>query len=567
MTAAPRRTLVATLSRFGRPHRRALVIGVAGSAGWVACRLAMPWPLRGVVELVFAETGAGHPRGQTVTELLPGVGSPLVWLLGGYVLVIALLAMAELVQRRHLTAFASRTMRDIRAEAVKSVQASGAAVGHGELVVRLVSDVGRVKADLKGILIHASQNGLLFAAICVLFLFLSPFMALFLVVGGALTVWIGFLAGRRVAALAETQREREGQFAASLVDGLVTGEDAAGVKTRETRSGDAGLSRVVTASSLLTHLALALTVAAALAVGVAEARSGALDPGELFLFVAYALMVHRRLIQLGRQLVRVGKLRANLVRIVALIDEGAERLPPTPLTAGIRLDHVVVASPRADRPRLAALDVDIGIGARVAVVGKSGAGKSTLLRLLARLEQPSQGTITWDGQPLAAVSPSSIDYLAQAPHLPSRPVWQILGLDGPEIVPPARLRLLEEVGAWSVVQRLPRGLRQVVSSRTLAGSEVRALCAGRVALGEGPLRVLDAPDEGAGGKEGRRRVAALVERAGPRTVVASFGRLRQADGFTRVIALRRGRVEFDGSPAEWRAWRSAARPSSAAEAS
>ena len=43
-------------------------------------------------------------------------------------------------------------------------------------------------------------------------------------------------------------------------------------------------------------------------------------------------------------------------------------------------------------------------GETVALLGRSGCGKSTLARLLVGLESPSQGNISWRGEPLAKLN-------------------------------------------------------------------------------------------------------------------------------------------------------------------
>ncbi len=50
------------------------------------------------------------------------------------------------------------------------------------------------------------------------------------------------------------------------------------------------------------------------------------------------------------------------------------------------------------------LDLSIGDGERVAIVGKSGSGKSTLLNLLAGLDRPSEGALTVGGRRLDAMT-------------------------------------------------------------------------------------------------------------------------------------------------------------------
>ncbi|HXW97814.1 MAG TPA: ABC transporter ATP-binding protein [Gemmatimonadales bacterium] len=60
---------------------------------------------------------------------------------------------------------------------------------------------------------------------------------------------------------------------------------------------------------------------------------------------------------------------------------------------------------------LSGVDLDVGRGEFVAVVGESGAGKSTLLHLLGALDAPSDGTIVLDGLEYDEAGADDLDIL------------------------------------------------------------------------------------------------------------------------------------------------------------
>jgi glutamate transport system ATP-binding protein len=62
---------------------------------------------------------------------------------------------------------------------------------------------------------------------------------------------------------------------------------------------------------------------------------------------------------------------------------------------------------------LRGVDLDIGRGEKVALVGASGSGKSTLCRCINRLETVTSGSITIDGQPLPEEGKALADLRAQ----------------------------------------------------------------------------------------------------------------------------------------------------------
>jgi ATP-binding cassette subfamily B protein len=74
---------------------------------------------------------------------------------------------------------------------------------------------------------------------------------------------------------------------------------------------------------------------------------------------------------------------------------------PTVLRRGVRLDRVSFAYPGTSRVVLDDVSLTLPAGAVVAIVGENGAGKTTLVKLLAKMYEPSSGSILVDDTPLA----------------------------------------------------------------------------------------------------------------------------------------------------------------------
>src|ERR1700676_1106307 len=56
---------------------------------------------------------------------------------------------------------------------------------------------------------------------------------------------------------------------------------------------------------------------------------------------------------------------------------------------------------------LTEIDLDVHAGEVVALVGDNGAGKSTLVKVLAGVQEPDAGTMTFGGRPVTVADPSA----------------------------------------------------------------------------------------------------------------------------------------------------------------
>jgi ATP-binding cassette subfamily B protein len=148
----------------------------------------------------------------------------------------------------------------------------------------------------------------------------------------------------------------------------------------------------------------------------------------------------------------------------ASIAGAADRDVPAMLSDGIRFDHVSFAYPGTSRVVLDDVSLTLPAGAVVAIVGENGAGKTTLVKLLAKMYEPTAGTIFVDETPLARVAADAwrarlagafqdffrFEFIAR--H--SVGLGDVPRMDDE----PAVLRAVERAGAHDVVERLESGL-------------------------------------------------------------------------------------------------------------
>ncbi|MGG6309197.1 ABC transporter ATP-binding protein [Paenibacillus macerans] len=99
-----------------------------------------------------------------------------------------------------------------------------------------------------------------------------------------------------------------------------------------------------------------------------------------------------------------GSIRANANQPAAVLEQEQEHAGPPPAIrfSGVSLNYRTIR--KAERTVLHGIDLSLGEGERIALVGNNGAGKSSLLKLIAGIAKPSAGSVAVLGQDTRSVS-------------------------------------------------------------------------------------------------------------------------------------------------------------------
>ncbi len=195
-------------------------------------------------------------------------------------------------------------------------------------------------------------------------------------------------------------------------------------------------------------------------------------------------------------------------------------------------------------------------GEVVALVGPSGSGKSTLINLIPRFFDPTDGTITMDGQDLRDVKVSSLRKLigtvTQETVLFNDTVRNNIAYGQPD-VPMERVEAAAKAAlAHDFIMAMPDGYSTVIGERgfRLSGGERQRLAIARALLKDAPILILDEATSSLDAESESLVQAALSNLMTDRTVLVIAHRLSTVRRADRIMVVERGRIAESGTHAE-----------------
>jgi ABC-type multidrug transport system fused ATPase/permease subunit len=246
---------------------------------------------------------------------------------------------------------------------------------------------------------------------------------------------------------------------------------------------------------------------------------------------------------------------ASLARLlgVAQVPDDREVTGAQPQNEKLEADDVRFSYVEG-RDVLHGVDLDVGVGERIAMVGPSGAGKSTLGRLLAGIHPPRTGSVTVGGVGLVELPLDDlrghVALVTQEHHVFVGTLRENLALAAPPGAGVVEIRsALDAVDALDWVDALPDGLETVVGSggRALTAAQAQQIALARLVLADPHTLVLDEATSLIDPRAARHLERSLAAVLHGRTVIAIAHRLFSAHDADRVAVVEDGVISEFGS--------------------
>jgi ATP-binding cassette, subfamily B, bacterial len=307
-----------------------------------------------------------------------------------------------------------------------------------------------------------------------------------------------------------------------------------------------------------------------LGVGGQRVLTGDLDIGVLAAFLLYLRSLFDPVQQLSELYDSFQSATAGAERVGAVLAEQPsvrEAPDPVPLPdprGEVRLEGVSFAYDQGPEV-LHDVDLQLGAGTTLALIGPTGAGKSTVAKLIARFYDPGEGRVTLDGVDLRQIRLTDLrramGYVPQEGFLFSSfadggaTVADNIRFGRPEATRAEVEAAARAIGAEPVIMALPQGFDTEVGERGafLSAGERQLVAFARAWLADPALLILDEATSNLDVASETRVSEAMRRLRHGRTTIVIAHRLSTVIEADQIAVIEDGRVVESGPPDELRA--------------
>jgi ATP-binding cassette subfamily B protein len=535
-----------------------------------------------VLALASAIIGIGPPlvMKEIIDHALPQADKAYLWTLVGWMVALPLFGGLLGVWQNHLNNKVGQSvMRDLRHDLFGNLQKQSMAFftqsRSGEVIQRLTGDVQAVQNIVTGTIVSAiTQFVLVVTTVFILFRLNWQLALLSMIILPMFVLPVRKVSAARKKLRAETQKVR-GDMASQLgeifgVSGALLTRIFAREALQEMRFSE--LNEQVMRLELRLNLigrwygmVIGVLAPAGTAIiylyGGFSFINGSMSLGDIVAFAAFVGRLYGPIATLLNLQVETATALGIFQRLFDYLDLKAEivdapNAKPLPKIAGnIAYNHVSFAY-LPERYALNNISFTAGEGQLIAFVGPSGAGKSTLIGMVSRLYDPTNGSITIDGQDIKQVKLASlreqIAFVTQESFLFHASIRDNLLFAQDDATPEQLEEACKQAYIHDLIASLPDGYDTMVGERghRLSGGERQRLAIARAILKNPRILILDEATSHLDSESEAYVQAALEQLMKKRTTMVIAHRLSTVLAADKIIVLEAGQLVEEGTHEE-----------------
>ncbi len=307
-----------------------------------------------------------------------------------------------------------------------------------------------------------------------------------------------------------------------------------------------------------------LGIALVLLIGGRQVISGSLSLGSFTAFYTYLAMLAGPMRMLGMAMGMAQRAIASGNRLFEILDrepqiESPPGAPPLPAGAGgvelrdVSLRYGAGASSGDHPDALSEIELEVPAGRTVALVGPSGSGKTSLVALIARLYDPSRGSVLVDGADVRSVElgslRSEVAFVSDESFLFSASVAENIAYAHPDATREEIEAAARRAQADGFIGDLPAGYDTIVGERglTLSGGQRQRVAIARALLADPRILILDDATSSVDATTEAAIREGLAEVMAGRTTFVIAHRLSTVSLADEVVVMDEGRIVDRGT--------------------
>ena len=229
----------------------------------------------------------------------------------------------------------------------------------------------------------------------------------------------------------------------------------------------------------------------------------------------------------------------------------AEKQTVSRVSGHIEMSHITFRYDENTPYILNDLNLNIGSGEYVAIVGRTGCGKSTLVRLLLGFEKPEKGSIFYDGRDINSLDPRSLrrqtGVVIQNGQLFQGDIFSNITISAPQLTLEEAWEAAETAGIAQDIREMPMGMQTVISEGQggISGGQKQRLMIARAIAPKPKILIFDEATSALDNKTQKQVSDALDKLKCTRIVIAH--RLSTIRNCDRILVMDNGAIIEEGN--------------------